>query len=35
MAMDILEPKLEAGFISVTEELMGFTSLYSFELVFN
>jgi hypothetical protein len=29
MAMDILEPKFAAGFISVTEELMGFTSLYS------
>jgi hypothetical protein len=31
MAVDIREPKLAAGFISVTEELMGFTSLYSIE----
>jgi hypothetical protein len=31
MAMDTLEPKLAAGLISVTEELMGFTSLFSFE----
>src|SRR5664280_387256 len=29
MAWETLEPKFEAGFISVTEALMGYTSLYS------